>query len=384
MVGTHKLRYYNIEEKKPVVRNDGSVNYYELNLIDNVKAGDWLGEKILPTEGIPGRTVTGKIIPPKRGRDMQLKYDKKTIKEVKSDDKITLYALIDGAVKIVNGKITIQNHLIIEGDVGYDTGNINFEGSITINGTVKDGFSVVAKDDISILSPMGIGAVSKIVSKEGSIYIKGGIYGKTIASIEAGKDVFVKYCNECKITAGDTIHIGFYSLDCILNARKIVTDPENGKIIGGTANAKIQIISATIGNKLEKRTNINVEGFNRLEIKKQLDDSLEKLDRLVRSGERIRKHLEIYENSLPGAEYGNIKEYNAFLEKYQSVIDQINEVNQEVKYLQKILQTKGEGEVDILKSAYPRTFIKIKQLEKKIFSLIYGKFYAIGNELLHD
>lgn len=71
------IRYYEIQEKKPIVKEDGSVNRYGLNLICNVKNSYWLGEKIPPSDGKPGKTVTGKIIPERRGLDLKLKYGRK-------------------------------------------------------------------------------------------------------------------------------------------------------------------------------------------------------------------------------------------------------------------------------------------------------------------
>ena len=121
--------------------------------------------------------------------------------EFPENNKIVLRALYDGAVIIQDGKVRVDNHLIIAGDVSYDTGNIVFDGYVTIQGTVNDGFSVIAKNDISINSPMGIGAIEKIESKEGSIYIKGGIFGKKLAIIQAKKNIYTKYTNECTLVA---------------------------------------------------------------------------------------------------------------------------------------------------------------------------------------
>jgi len=94
-----------------------------------------------------------------------------------------LYALKSGAVHYEGDRISVSNHLEIDGDVDFKTGNINFDGFVTIKGTVADGFSVVAVKDVEILGTIGIGSVKEVVSKEGSIYIKGGIAGKNKAVI---------------------------------------------------------------------------------------------------------------------------------------------------------------------------------------------------------
>ncbi|HQL36071.1 MAG TPA: FapA family protein [Bacillota bacterium] len=377
------IRYYEFQDKKPIIKEDGTVNHYELNLIDNVKKGDWLGEKIHPTEGKPGMTVTGKVLPARRGIDLTLKYDKKTIEEHVEEGKTILRAKTDGAVKFEGDKIKVDNHLIISKDVDYETGNISFEGYVTVKGTVKDGFSVTAKNDISIQGSMGLGVINKITSKEGSIYIKGGIFGKNISVIQAKQSVFIKYCNECKIVAGEDINIGFYSLDSHLEAKKVIMDPKHGKIIGGSINAEIQVVTGIIGNKSEKRTYITVSGFDREAIQKELHQLLKKYNIALDEVAKAKKQIESFELNIPGSEYVNSREYHQYLRKYEDILDEIKLLDEYRKRLQRILETKGEGEIDISKAAYPETYIQIKNMQKRIDSIVKGSFYVLDKELHH-
>lgn len=378
------VSYYELSDKKPIVKEDGTVNYFELNLIDNVKCGDWLGERIPPTEGKAGLTVTGKQIPGKKGKDLKLKYDKKTVGEYEENGRIVLRALVDGAVKFEGSKIKVDNHLVVPGDVGYETGNIVFDGYVTINGIVKDGFSVTAKYDITINGKMGIGAVGKIYSKEGSICIKGGIFGKNIAVIEAKKNVFIKYCNECHIRAGEDINIGFYALDSSLTAQKILLDPKYGKIIGGTITAEVKVISGVIGNKSEKKTIISVHGFDRNAIRREFEDLLEKYKLQLQEANSVKRQIDVFEYNLSGAEYANMDEYNKYVRKYDEILDEIKLLDEVRKKLQLTLQTKGEGEIGIFQAAYPETFLEIKKMQKKINSIVSGSFYAENRELHHN
>ncbi len=378
------IKYYEIQEKKPIVKEDGSVNHYELNLIDNVKKGDWLGEKIPPTEGRPGRTVNGKPLAPRKGIDLKLKYDRKTVEEFEEDGKIVLRAAIDGAVKFEGDKIRVDNHLVVPVDVGYETGNISFDGYVTVKGTVKDGFSVIAKNDIAIQGSMGLGVVDKIISKEGSIYIKGGIFGKNVSLIEAKKSVFVKYCNECRITAGEDINVGFYALDSSLKAKKIIMDPVHGKIIGGSVNAEIQVVTGVIGNKFEKKTYISVTGFDRAAIKNEFEQLLEKYKAMLTEVNKVKHEIESFERSSSDPEYMNSKEYNNYLRKYDEILVEIKLLDEYRKRLQQILETKGEGEVGVYKAAYPETYIEIKNMQKKIDSIVSGSFYAVDKEIHHN
>lgn len=378
------ISYYELHEKKPLVKEDGSVNHYELDLIESVRKGDWLGEKLKPTEGTAGRTVTGKLLPARRGIDLKLKYDRKTVEEFEEGEKNVLRAAVDGAVKFSGDRIGVDNHLIIPGDVGYETGNISFEGYVTVKGTVKDGFSVVAKNDISIQSTMGLGVIDKIISKEGSIYIRGGIFGKNVSVIQAKKSVFVKYCNESNITAGEDINIGFYALDSKLKAKKIIMDPVHGKIIGGSVSAEIQVVTGVIGNKSEKKTYINVEGFDREAIKGEFEQLLEKYKTLLLEVNKVKQKIDSIERDSTDADYMNNREYNQYLRKYGDILEEIKLLDDYRKRLQQTLETKGEGMVDISKAAYPETYIEIKKMQKKIESIVSGSFYAMDNEMHHN
>ena len=77
---------------------------------------------------------------------------------------------------IIIDSIGVYDFLEIKGDVDFSTGNIDFDGYLSIKGTVEDNFSVEASNDVN-LGEYG-GAADKISSHEGNIYIKGGITGE--------------------------------------------------------------------------------------------------------------------------------------------------------------------------------------------------------------
>ncbi|SET37362.1 hypothetical protein SAMN05660297_02197 [Natronincola peptidivorans] len=377
-----KIKYVDLLEKKPVIREDGKVDYYEMNLIHKVNTNDWIGEKISATEGEAGRTVTNQILPPKAGKDNLLRYDTKTVKESLENGKIVLRALVDGAVTFEEGKIKVLNHLIINGDVDFDTGNINFNGYVTIKGIVSDGFSVKADKDISIEGTMGIGAIERLTSKDGDIFIKGGISGKGKAIIEAGKNVFVKYANDCTIFAKENINIGLYAMDTHLHAKNILVNSEKGKIIGGSLNAEAKIKVYTIGNISERRTVVNVKGFDRQAFKKELDDLLVLYKKHLIDLEKNKRQMKIYEMKLKTDDKSvQGHEYSAYIQVNDTLLAKIAKLEERRKRLIDFLESKGEGEINILRKAYPQTFIEIKNIQKRISKITSGTYYAMDNKL---
>ncbi|WP_099188919.1 DUF342 domain-containing protein [Tepidibacter mesophilus] len=376
------IKYLDLPDKKPDVREDGSTNYYEMNLIYEINKNDYLGEKIPATEGIDGLNIKGNVIPSKPGKDKRLSYDRKTVAEFDEDSKIVLRSLTHGALSHNHGKVSVIKHLVIDSDVGYETGNIFFDGSVTIKGTVCDDFKVIATEDISIDSIMGIGAAEKIVSTNGDIYIKGGVCGKGKTLIHSKKSVFVKYANSCTIIAEDTINIGFYSLDSTLESKSILLNPEKGRIIGGKISAYAKIVTGAIGNTSERKTIINVKGFDRKKIKHELDELLIKYKNCLLEVEKNKKEMKVFEGRVENfAELIKIKEYEYYYNIHEKLMEELSDLEQRRKYLSDYLHSKGEGEVSILKNAYPQTFLEIKNLQKIITKKTSGTFYAQDNTL---
>ena len=378
------VKYYEASQRKPESKKDGSVNHYELNLIDQVHKEDWLGEKIPATLGKPGVSVRGEEIPPKEGKDKKIKFDPKTVESVEQAGKEVLKAKVDGAVRFRDGKIGVDNHLIIKQEVGYSTGNVDFDGYVTVDGTVKDGFSVIATQDIVINGDMGVGACDKIHSKKGSVFIKGGISGKGTAQVIAGKDIFVKFSNETYLEAGLSINVGFYAIDSTLKAKKINVNPNGGRVIGGEILAEHQIIAGTIGNKFEKKTVVNVKGFERGDVKQQLDNILVRYKELIKEADTIRRQLDVFESHMAKLDEKALYTYKMMTMQYEGILDTAVALNDKVTELQEVLKTRGEGEVKISNAMYPKTFMEIKNLQKRVTELSTGSFYVKDSSMHFD
>ena len=258
-----KLTYLQQAEKKPVINEDGKADYFDMNFLVEIKEGTWLGEKIPPQQGTTGKNILGEPIPALMGEDYLLKYDPNTAYEVEEGEKTILRSKTNGVIGEVNGILTVQKHLVIDGDVGLETGNLKFDGSIQVRGTVMAGYSIVSSGDISIESNEGVHAAELIKSTEGDVFIKGGIFGRGVTKVEAHHNIFVKHANECTLEAKDNIHIGFYSLGATISCDHLILDERKGKIIGGKAIATNSITSAYSGNNSERKTELIVQGIDR-------------------------------------------------------------------------------------------------------------------------
>jgi len=351
------VKMYEVTEPKPRIIEDGSVNFYDLDLIHQVKAGDWLGERTHPTPGIPGKSVFGTEIKAADGQYLPLRYDRNSVEMVREEGKDVLYSLKTGAVHYVGDTIAVYDVLEIKGDIDFNTGNIDFSGYVTIKGGIEDNFTVKAKKDIEIMGEYGIGAVDTIESTEGSIYIRGGIAGQNRAKIICKKNLYVKYLADVDVICGGSVYVGFYIRNSNIKAKQVIVDSPRGQIVGGLVEADIRVECADIGNRMETRTTIIVHGFNRSEMQSRLEELKNMIDESKKEHINLKLMLDKLKEEDSKTESPLIQRT---LQSLRAVQDGIRNLEQERLSIMNYLRTPGEGAVIVKRRIYPKVKIVIQ------------------------
>lgn len=366
-----EVKMYQVPEPKPRIVDDGKVNYYDLNLIHHVKAGDWLGERLDPVPGIPGIDVHGNEIKPDEGIVYPLLYDQQSVTQVRLEGKDVLYSLKDGAVHYVNDMIAVYDVLEIRGNVDFNIGNIDFDGYIKIEGTVEDNFTVSASKDIEIGGIYGIGGVKLIESKEGNIYIRGGVAGKKKATIKCKGNLYAKFISDAEIICEGSVFIGFYVRNSYIRAKQVIVESGKGQIVGGFIDADIRVESADIGNRLENRTIINIRGFNREALRAELDDLLNTIQTKKKQMFELKDLLKSYNKDTQKSMSETKKiQHEMFL-----LQEEIKKLESQCLNISNYLKTPGEGAVVVKNYIYPKVRITIQnntlEMHKKEFGPTY-------------
>lgn len=375
------IRMYQISDVKPEAKEDGKVDHYELSLINRVNEGDWLGERTDPTPGIPGKSVKGNAILPMPGKKYPVSYERNSVREVYENGVTTLYSMRTGAVHYEGDRIGVSNHLEIGGNIDFKTGNIDFDGFLTVKGTIEDNFSVSANEDIEVLGEYGIGSVREINSRSGSIFIRGGIAGKNKAVIKSKKNIYTKYISDATIMCEGSVHIGFYCLNSNIKAREVILDSPKGQIIGGSIQAEIKVVSSIIGSASEKRTYITVSGFERKNLKDTLEKLILQIEELKNKIARAKQEVSIYTNTADLTREQRVA-FERIKDKYFELRDELKHLEDERKAYVNYLKAKGEGEISILKRAYPNSVLEIKRIVKEVDKMrLAASFYIQDGEI---
>lgn len=287
---------YLFEEKKeiaPQILADGSADFRNLNLIYNVKAGDVLAELIPATSGKQGTSVIGEIINNKIGKEANFKYGKNVYL---SEDGNKLIAECDGQVRLEEGKITVYEVYEVNGNVDNSTGNIKFNGTVRVKGSVLTGFQIIADGDVEVEGVVE-GAEIKC---NGNILLKRGIQGYNKSRLISKGSVTARYIENSYIEADGDITSDAIMHSEVTSKGNIRASGKNGLIVGGICRASQEIAAKTIGSSMATSTVLEVGVDPRLRIKQEetknklseAENNIEKLDktivllsRLAKSGE---------------------------------------------------------------------------------------------------
>jgi hypothetical protein len=260
------LQYnFSVEKEKIRLKEvDGKVNFKELNIVKNVVQGQPLARKVQPEKGIPGYTVTGKMLPAKSGKDIAIQLGKNVHV---ADDGLTVIADQNGQVLLVGGKINVEPVYTVQGDVDLRVGNIIFLGTVIVNGNVEDGFTVKAAGNIEVLGNVG----KSELDAEGDIIVHQGINGKSGGMVRAGNSVWAKFIQNSNIEAGEHVVVSDGIMNSVVKAKKkIICQGKRAAIVGGHLMASEEINAKTLGSDGGGETTLEV-GYDP-KVKEEIDE----------------------------------------------------------------------------------------------------------------
>lgn len=269
------------EGLRPKELADGTVDFYELNLVQTVAEGTVLVEKTPPGPGVNGMDILGRVIKAPYGRDVRLPVGINT-KIVENNTK--LIATKQGHVNYIKGKIHVHPTFEVEKDVDFNTGNIKFPGNVLIRGNVKNTFTVQAGGDVEIF-----GNLEGTVVAEGNLKVnKGIVRGKA----EVKGSIITRYIENSQVTSNEDIFV----TEAIMHSRvkagkRLVVSGKKGLIAGGHISVGQEIIAKNIGAPMGTVTILEVGVLP--ELREEYKNLRQKLKKLKSEDEENQKNYSI-------------------------------------------------------------------------------------------
>lgn len=236
------------DAKKPKIREDGSVDYQSMNMVNSVQAGAPLALYHPAKEGVPGIGVTGVSIPVAGVKNL-LPIQGKNI--IHSPENPNLYiAEKEGKVEYNDGKITVNSIYELRGDVDQLIGKVEFYGDVLISGNVEAGVTIRAGKSLTI---EGTVEAANLVAG-GDIILKRGIQGNQKATIVCRGDLYADFIEHSQVKVNGNVEANIILNSQVEAEGKVTLTGKKGAVIGGYVHGTKGVDCKILGNESEVKT----------------------------------------------------------------------------------------------------------------------------------
>lgn len=343
-------------DTKPKILKDGSVDYSSYGDVPTVVQDQEIAIYHRAVPGVDGESVKGETILAKKGRDLARLKGRGFYLNDTSD---RYYAKYDGKITYIDERLVVDNELLIEGDVSYTTGNVEFQNDIHIRGNVLTGVKITSEKGSIIVDGY---VESAVLSAKHDVVLKNGMQGNGKGYIEAGGNVTGKFFEQVKIKAAGDVNANAIMNSDIECDQDVIVSGKFGIIIGGSVKATRYINTTIIGNMSEVRTVIEAgvdKDLFALLSKKEQDKA-----KAEEEMEKINKAIEQIQILIDKTGRDDLNQKKVAL--MRAKIEKDTSINKLTKNIQEVVEKMGKAnlaKVTIDKVVYPGTIIKINGMK---------------------
>jgi len=231
----------------PVKSDDDTVDHRSRSPFIIVKKGEALAKQKHRKNGRDGMNVHGETI----GYGV-VRPDGVTAGENTRMEGRYLLAEISGQFVEKKGEVSVRSSLIINGPVGYTTGNIMFPGDVEIEGPVSDGFKIYSGGSVTIKQTFDV--TDAIIKND--LSVAGGIIGRGMALIKTGGTLKTKFIDNCRVACRKTVAVDLEIVNSHVFTLETLEMGDKGQIVGGEIHAVKGVRTGRIGKKTGKAASI--------------------------------------------------------------------------------------------------------------------------------
>ncbi|MBP3204519.1 MAG: DUF342 domain-containing protein [Lachnospiraceae bacterium] len=361
---------------QPTLREDGSVDYFHLNMINPCHVGDVLAKIIPEDPGEEGVNIFGARVKPREVKRASLKFGHHV--EL-TPDKLAIKSQVEGHVMLVEDKVFVSDVYEVE-NVDISTGNIDFSGSVQINGNVASNYVVRSGGNV-IINGVVEGAH---IYAQGNIVIARGMNGMGKGTLDAGGNVIAKFIESATVSAEN----GYVNTESIMHSDvssgdEIVVNGKKGLITGGRIQAAHRVTAKTLGAEMGAHTVVEVGVNPRL--KKEFVDlqkEMAEVTKAIRNAQPILANFT--EKRAKGANFTQeqMKYIRSVAAELEENKNRLIEMNTRLTDLQQQMDDQRKASVEVTGEVFPGTTIVIGDSSMVVQSNIkFCKFERVSGEV---
>lgn len=340
--------------QKPIMLEDGSVDYKNIKMIELVEPGQKIAIYHAGTAGTNGYNLAaqfklakhGKELPPLKGTGFK-----------RMEDGVTYCADIGGKITELNNRVNIFPVHELYGDVDLSTGNIEFNGDVIVHGNVLEGMSIKATGTVTIDKVVE----SAYIEGRKGVILRGGVLGKNGAQIRSKGNVTAQFFEYADVKTDGDIEADSFLDSRVYAGGRIKLSGKKGCIVGGTTHAVRGIEAREIGNTAGANTEVSVG------VHHKVYEQIATIDRETKDDEkqlqRIEEGLIQFETIMrqKGLSFRNDPRRMALVKEKVRLSAQIAGRREELIGLQQIISASSSACVQVMKGIYPGARIGVDE-----------------------
>jgi uncharacterized protein len=233
-----------------------AVSHYDRSAYVMVETSDVIGRITPPSLCEDGRDVTGDTIPARPGKEVVLQLDETIMRRADG----SLVAQQDGVLRREPGKAYISKQIEIKDYVDFSTGNLDFDGDISIGRGVRDCFTVKASGNVEVR-----GLIEAATIETGNDLIaNGGFAGRERGYAKIGGSLRGRYLDNVQGHIKQDLCIDREVINCELTIDGGINSP-HGSIIGGKIIPTGEVNIGTLGSGAGVETRLVIGSVPRLD-----------------------------------------------------------------------------------------------------------------------
>ncbi|CUU09845.1 hypothetical protein JGI3_00259 [Candidatus Kryptobacter tengchongensis] len=353
------------EGNPPIDGRDGYISFEfditKKTLIRNVKAGEKIAVVYPPTSGVNGIGITGEILKAKQGKPANV-FLGQNVAFLDSDNSVIVSTSDGNLVLNEDGTIEVSPVLKINGNIDVSFGEVNFIGTLIVNGDIKSGAKVKVGKNLEVYGNIE----DAEVEVKGNALIGGGFIGYGRGRLYVHGDVSLRYITNQNLIADGDVVIKREAVNAnIVCGGKIIA--KDAVIIGGTVMCKGEVEAKSIGGAEYSRTVIIIG---------RRDKQIEKLKKVTAEIKRLGSYLEgikseIYALARLKIDWGELPEdQERQLQNLMKWRDEIPKRLQQLEVLRENLlndmKKSGKARLIVYGTIYKNTYIEINGAREEI------------------
>ena len=241
---------------RPSDEPKGDVDYHERggvqNVVEDQLLATWFpGKPAQPGEGVDGSAIEG---PPERV-SRPPRFGKNVVQRKGPEGSVQLLAGLTGVLVVEGGLPAVSLVYTVPGDVNFETGNIDAEASVVVQGSVRPGFRVRARHGILVRGDVeGADLVAG-----GDVEVASGLIGSEGTLVACGGSLRAKYAQNANVEARGDVELLDGALSCQIRASGSITCLKGrGRLRGGAYFAGSDIRCNELGSNLGAHTRLQI------------------------------------------------------------------------------------------------------------------------------